>query len=283
MEMLITKANGKQEPFDEHKFRRSIRRAHIPKEYHEKVVESVKNKLYNGIPTKEIYAQVTNFFEKTYPAGACTYNLKQSIMDLGPSGYPFERYVGAMLSRRGYEVKVGTTIRGKCVSHEIDVIAEKEHEHFMVECKFHNQHGLRSDVKVPLYVWARYQDVLQNWLAQETEQEKNALHQAWVMTNTKFSTDAIQYGECVGMKLVGWNYPDEGNLQDFIESARLHPITCLSSLGLSEKQLLLERDIVIASDLEHRPEVLQELHLPQSTITQVQQELEALKNCLVPQ
>ncbi|MBI5151384.1 MAG: restriction endonuclease [Candidatus Pacebacteria bacterium] len=279
--MNILKANGQLEPFDEHKFRRSLRHAHISKEFHDQVVTSVTQSLYEGIPTREIYKHVYDFLNGNFPMGSCTYNLKQAIMELGPSGYPFERYVGKLLERQGYQVRVGQMIRGTCVAHEIDVLAEKDHEHFMVECKFHNERGLKSDVKVALYVWARYQDILQSWLAKEPEEEKEKLHQAWLVTNTKFSEDALQYGQCVGMKMVGWSYPEKGNLQELIEKTCLHPITSLSSLGTSQKQYLLSQDVVIATDLETRQDVVENLHLPSETLTALHKELEMLKTCVL--
>lgn len=277
--MTITKANGQREPFDEHKLRRSIRRAHIPHQYHDQIVENVRYALYEGISTAEIYQHVNNFFSDTYPQGTCMYNLKLAIMELGPSGYPFERYIGKLLEHQGYKTKVSTTIPGKCVTHEVDVIAEKDHEHFMIECKFHNERGLRSDVKVALYVYARYLDVLNSWVDHEPLRERNTKHQAWVITNTKFSSDAIQYGQCVGMKMIGWEYPAKNNLQEMIESAGLHPITSLSSLTQSQKQYLLEKDVVLAMDLERNEWMLQELHLPYANEQRVREELKALREC----
>lgn len=279
--MNILKANGQLEPFDEHKFRRSLRHAHIPKEFHDQVTTTVMQSLYEGIPTREIYRHVHDFFAGNYPLGACTYNLKQAIMELGPSGYPFERYVGKLLERQGYQTQVGQIIRGKCVAHEIDVLAEKDHDHFMVECKFHNEHGLKSDVKVALYVWARYQDILQSWLAKEPEEEKEKLHQAWLVTNTKFSEDALQYGQCVGMKMVGWSFPEEGSLQELIEKACLHPITSLSTLSTSQKQYVLSQDVVIATDLETRQDVVESLHLSQGETEALRKEIEILKTCVM--
>ena len=277
--MYITKANGQRELFDEHKFLNSVRRAHIAKPLRHRVLEEVQSKLYDGIPTNEIYTAVNTYLSANAPHGSCMYNLKQAIIDLGPSGYPFERYIGKLLEWQGYRTQVSTIIRGKCVSHEIDVLAEKEHEHYIIECKFHNERGLRSDVKVALYVYARYLDVLNSWLAKEPVQERDKLHQAWLITNTKFSSDAIQYGQCVGMKMVGWNYPEKGHLQDLIEKAGLHPITCLYSLSNSQKQMLLQKDIVLAAQLEKDRFAIAELHLARNEMDRLYEELEALRTC----
>ena len=95
--MYITKANGQREPFDEHKFLNSVRRAHIARPLRHRVLEEVQSKLYDGIPTNEIYTTVNTYLSSNAPHGSCMYNLKQAIMDLG-RGYPFERYIGKLWS-----------------------------------------------------------------------------------------------------------------------------------------------------------------------------------------
>ncbi|HAV15220.1 MAG TPA: ATPase [Candidatus Pacebacteria bacterium] len=272
----IIKADGRREPFDEHKLRRSLRRAHIPQKHHDAVVRQIMSSLYPGIPTREIYQHVQNFFMSAYPEGAPRYNLKQAIMELGPSGYPFERYIGALLERQGYVVQVGTVVRGTCVSHEVDVLAKKGHEHYMIECKFHNEPGLRSDVKVSLYVQARYLDILNAWKKQEPPEEQNDTHQAWLVTNTKCTADALEYAQCVGMKVLGWNYPEHGSLQDMIEESHLHPITSLTTLSQSHKQALLNKNIVMVRDLEQQQSTLNELGLTMLEAQAVRREMATL-------
>ena len=44
----------------------------------------------------------------------------------------------SILKEQGYSVKVGEIVKGKCVTHEVDVIALADHHHFMIECKYHN-------------------------------------------------------------------------------------------------------------------------------------------------
>ncbi|RZK62264.1 MAG: ATPase, partial [Pedobacter sp.] len=124
-------------------------------------------------------------------------------MELGPSGYPFEKYFAAILQHIGYSLRTGVILQGACVKHEVDVIAEKENQHEMVECKFHQQQGTFCDVKIPLYIHARFKDVEAGFT--DRSPKNNTLHQGWVVTNTRFTTDAIHYGTCAGLKLIGWN------------------------------------------------------------------------------
>ena len=47
--------------------------------------------------------------------------------------------------------------------HEVDVIAEKDNQHFMIECKFHNDSSRNCNVKIPLYTQSRFLDILKRW------------------------------------------------------------------------------------------------------------------------
>ena len=122
------------------------------------------------------------------------YRLKNAIMELGPTGYPFEHFVGAILRTQGYKVKVGVLIDGKCVQHEVDVVAEKDNKIIVVECKFHRSAGKKSDVKIPLYIRSRFNDIYDKWSADGTLGDKE--YEGWLVTNTHFTTDAEKYGKC---------------------------------------------------------------------------------------
>jgi hypothetical protein len=70
-----------------------------------------------------------------------------------------------------------------------------------------------------------------------------------LITNTNFSSTAIQYGECVHLNMVGWNYPQEKNLHHIIESLNLVPLTVLTTLTQTEKKMFLANDIVLSKQL----------------------------------
>ena len=160
-------------------------------------------------------------------------------MDLGPTGYPFEDFVAKVLDAHGYHTKVRQIVTGSCISHEIDIIAAKNGKTAMIEAKFHNNPGTRSDVHVALYTKSRFEDV----------KEKNMFDEAWVVTNTKVTGDAIDYAKCDGMKVIGWSYPDGGGLRDLIEKYHLHPVTMITTLPQALKQKLLDNHIVLCKDI----------------------------------
>ncbi len=195
-------------------------------------------------------------------------------MELGPSGYPFEKFVAEIFNRKGYKTQVGQIVKGNCVSHEVDVIAENETEHFMIECKYHNTPGRVSDVKIPLYIQSRFKDVEAAWL--KIPKFASKLHQGWVVTNTKFTTDALQYGTCIGLKLIGWNYPNGESLRSMIDTLKLYPITCLTSLTGYEKQKLLENKIVLTKELLENQTLLEDAGIKPTRIVTIMNEASLL-------
>ena len=246
-EISITKASGESEPFSSVKLERSLERAGASEAEIERILEEIGSKLYEGISTKKIYRNAFNLLKESSRPLAAKYHLKHAIMELGPSGYPFEKYIGEILRYQGYNITIGEIVQGKCVNHEVDVIAQLDHQHFMIECKYHNRPGTFSDVKIPLYIQARFKDVEAQWLKLPGHGTK--FHQGWVVTNTRFSSDAIQYGNCAGLKLLGWDYPVKGSLKNLIDALGLYPITCLTSLTKLEKQHLLDQKIVLCKEI----------------------------------
>ncbi|MBA4057210.1 MAG: ATPase, partial [Marivirga sp.] len=253
-QMAVTKASGERVPFSWKKLEHSLHRSGADESTIEVVKEKLKSHLHDGISTRKIYQHAFNILRKTSKFYAARYKLKQAIMELGPSGYPFEKFISEILKFQGFTVQVGVIVAGNCVTHEIDVVAEKDDKHFMVECKFHNQPGIKSDVKIPLYIYARFLDVEKKWKALAGHNVK--FHQGWLVTNTRFTNDAIQYGSCAGLHLLGWDYPKKGSLNELIDASGLHPITSLTTLTKTEKQQLLERKIILCKEVCQKPELI---------------------------
>lgn len=251
----IIKASGEKVPFSPEKFKESLRRSGASKEAIDAITEEVKKQLYEGMPTRKIYILAFGLLRKYSKPIAARYKLKKAIMELGPTGYPFEKFFAELLKQNGFTVSVGQIVKGHCVNHEVDVIAEKKQQLLMIECKFHQNEGNISNVKIPLYIEARFRDIEKERKKIIDEQVK--ITEVWVVTNTKFSTDAIVYGTCMGMHLVGWNFPATGSLNYLIEEAGLYPLTCLTTLTKNEKQILLDNKIVLCRDLLHKPTLLQ--------------------------
>ena len=274
----ITKASGLIVPFNKEKLKQSLLHSGANAEQVDEVVSEVMEMLVEGMSTRKIYKAAFRLLRNISRPVAARYKLKQAIMELGPSGFPFEQFVAELLKHKGYKTQVGVIVKGHCVNHEIDVIAEKEEHHFMIECKFHNRQGYVCDVKIPLYIQSRFLDVEKKWKQLDGHAEK--FHQGWVVTNTRFSEDAIQYGRCMNMNLAGWDYPKNNGLKDWINGSGLHPITCLTTLTTKEKQALLDKNIVLCKSMHHNHALLQSIGVKPPRLEKVIEECEALCEAL---
>lgn len=243
----IIKSTGEKVKFSLEKLRASLKRSGADEQIVNQILHKVRDELYQGITTKEIYNRAFALLKKNKSHFASKYKLKKAIYELGPTGFPFELFVSAILNYSGYNTEVGTILQGKCVSHEIDIIACKNSEATIIECKFHGDQGLNCNVKIPLYINSRYQDVKANW--HNTKNNDVSIVQGWVVTNTRFTQDALQYGKCCGLYLLSWDFPKNNGLKDRIDRLGLYPITVSTLLTQREKQFLLSRSIVLCREL----------------------------------
>lgn len=242
MTTLITKFDGSTEAYNEEKIRGSATRVGVPENMQSQILESIRDRLFDGITTKEIFTMIKEFLRTSgAPHLAMKYNLKQALADLGPSGYPFEKYLSLLLTEEGYQTQVNQIIAGSCVSHEVDVLAVKNNLTYFIEAKFHKNTSQRTDVRIVLYIKARYEDLKSNW--------KGGSTRPWIITNTRFSTDAIKYGECQNIALTSWGYPKGQGIADLIERTDLHPITIIEELSGDDKLRLLNSGVVTCRQL----------------------------------
>ncbi len=243
----IIKSSGEKVKFSLDKLRTSLKRTGADKQTVNQIIDKVRDELYQGISTKEIYNRAYALLKKKKSHLASKYKLKKAIYELGPTGFPFERFISDILNYSGYKTEVGKILQGQCVTHEIDVIAQKNNETTVIECKFHNEEGLNCNVKIPLYINSRYNDVKAHW--HSSSKNKSTLTKGWVVTNTRFTEAAIQYGNCVNLYLLSWDYPKNDGLKDRIDRLGLYPITVSTLLTNREKQFLLSRDVVLCRTL----------------------------------
>lgn len=267
----VIKASGETEPYDDRKFLSSLLRAGVPEDSATRVASEVRPRLRGAVDTGEIHRSAHQLLLREGARYAGRYQLKRAMLELGPSGFPFEKFLSGVLRHHGYTCTLNSIVPGRCVSHEIDLIATDPAGSAWVECKYHNHPGMKTDVKTALYCYARYLDL--------QDGPRSVPGRAfWIFTNTKFTSEALKYGECVSMKLTGWNYPPKRPLQSLIESARLYPVTCLSSLKPEQQQRLLASGTTLISELRDDPALLRGLRLAPDAVARVQAEIEALSS-----
>ncbi len=242
----VIKHSGERAIFSIEKLKNSLRKSGAEEALVNEIANNVRDELYQGISTKEIYNRAFALLKKKKKGYASKYKLKKAIYELGPTGFPFEKFIAALLFHSGYKVEVGRILQGKCVTHEVDVVAKKNNEYIVAECKFHGDEGRNCNVKIPLYIHSRYKDILNYY---ERKHDKNIPNQGWVVTNTRFTEDALDYGKCVGLYLLSWDFPKDNGIKDRIDRLGLYPVTVSTLLSQREKQFLLSRDVVLCKQL----------------------------------
>ncbi len=244
--MYVIKASGEKQEFDREKIKSTCRRAGAPEWLAEKVAKQVEKRVRNGVHTKEILKITLSLLDKEFPHVAAKYDLKRAIMRLGPAGYEFEKFVAELLSRYGYETSVHNILKGKCVSHEVDIIAKNNSDTVMIECKYHNNSGIYTGVRDVLYTKARFDDIREAY----GNSVKNSvrLTKCWVVSNTRFSSEAIKYAKCRKITVLGWDYPRQG-IKAMLERKKLYPITIIRSLSRYMQNKLFDAGVVFCIDL----------------------------------
>lgn len=255
----IIKSSGLPEKFSPIKLHNSLKHCGLSNDRSKFIVNEVTRHVKSGTSTKDIYRKAFRLVHQESPIAAAHYSLKRAILDLGPSGYAFEHFVAHYFQELGYKTEVGVTLQGKYVTHEVDVIATTPSEKIYVECKFHNTIGKKNDIKIALYVKARWDDL------KEGPEGRN-LVDFYLASNTTFTQDVIQYADGTGLKLLGVNAPKEESFTDKISRYKLYPITSLKRLKKHVKDELIKRDILTCKELLHEEDLLYKLGMRETDI-----------------
>ncbi|MDR7211898.1 ATP cone domain-containing protein [Flavobacterium piscis] len=274
--MKVIKDSGHIVPFDIEKLKLSLQKSGAAPALIKESLEQIQNQIYEGITTKEIYKLVFAFLKKASNAHAARYNLRYSLQMLGPAGFFFEKFISRLYAAEGFKTRTNITLQGKCVSHEVDVILKKDNMIWMIECKFHNTREGSSDVKVPMYILSRFNDlkVKQHTIFSNNE----TINYCIIVTNNRFTKDAENFANCSGISLLSWDYPQDNNIKNKIDKGGLYPITCLTTLSMAEKEKLLILDQIFVKDLINDSKSLHKIGLSQNRIRNVLKEASQICN-----
>lgn len=250
-DITVVKDSGGRESYEPSKVRDALRRAGLSTKSADEVIGRLEPKLYDGITTKKIYQMVYEYLDELKPEVSHRYNLKRALLEIGPAGYGFEDFTSKLLSLEGYRTEVRQIIQGKCVAHEIDVIATKGDETYLIECKYHNQAGMRCSIQTALYVYARFLDIVEGAKLGRCRE----FTKPWLATNTKFSDDVVKYAECMDIPLLGWHQPLDNGLEVRIDRTKCYPITVIP-MSTEVSGRLLARKIITVFDIPESAEKL---------------------------
>ncbi|MDD2821245.1 MAG: ATP cone domain-containing protein [Flavobacterium sp.] len=272
--MKIVKHSGDIVDFNPEKLKNSLLKSGAGKQEVETILQAIKSQIYDGISTKQIYKMAFALLKKTANSHAARYNLREAIRLLGPAGFFFEKYIARLFASEHYETVTNLTLQGKCVSHEIDVLVKKNHAIAMVECKYHVGRDAASDVKVPMYILSRFNDLKER--QHIIFDKKDSILKCWIVTNNRFTVDAIDFAKCSGLNLLSWNYPEDNNLKTKNDNRYLYPVTCLTTLSISEKEKLLILDVILVKEIIHNSDCLEKIGLSPNRIKNVLKEASEL-------
>lgn len=274
--MQVKKHSGELVPFRPDSLRYSLSRSGASPDEVDGVFERIKDKLYDGISTRELYELAFEYLKSCRDTYAARYSLKKALRDLGPEGFYFEKWVARIFQEDGYQAVTGQIIRGHAVTHEIDVVATKGQELLAIECKFRNDVDAKISVTTPMYFMSRVVDISD---IKYTFFDKTLKVSAgWLVTNAYLTTDSIKFGEYHKMNLLAWDYPREASLKARVDNNGQYPITCLTSLGVQDKARLLKAQCILVKDVVRNPKFLQMIEISNEKRKQILEEAVDLVN-----
>lgn len=262
--MKIIKHSGYKVPFDKDKLELSLKKSGASADLIKESLAEIERQMYDGITTKEIYKLAFAILKKASSGHAARYNIRLALQMLGPAGFFFEKFVARLYAAEGFKTKINLTLQGKCVSHEIDIAVMKNNMISMIECKFHGSKEGSSDVKVPMYILSRFNDLKAKKHTIFSNSE--AIDSCIIVTNNRFTKDAQDFANCSGISLLSWDYPQDNNLKNKIDKGTLYPITCLTTLSIVEKEKLLILDQILVKDVIDDPQSLYKIGLSENRV-----------------
>ncbi len=270
----IIKADGSKEVFDTGRLVSSLERSGAKSFAAERIAQTVTAMVSPGTSSKEIYSRAFALLRREARPAAARYALRRALLELGPSGHPFEDFVSHLYRTEGWQVETRKVMQGRCVFHEVDFYAshKEQNEFLAAELKYHNDPGYKTDLKVALYVKSRFDDIF----SCDPSVRSCPIDRGILITNTKFTSEAIAYAECAGVELLGWGYPVTNGLFARMSRAKVYPITTLTGLSRAEKRILIEHGTIAADEILRDRRRLDPLHLTSEQVGVLLAEVEGL-------
>lgn len=256
--MKVRKYSGELVDFDLQRLKGSLTKSGASNETVELVWEKMNKTIFDGMSTKQLYRLAFQLLKQQRNSLAARYSLKKALRDLGPTGYLFEKWVARLFEHTNHHTLTSLILEGNAVSHEVDVIAQKDNDLLLIECKFRNTVDAKVSVTNPMYFLSRFVDL--------SDKEFNFFDrpikftQAWLVTNAYLTKDAIEFANYYKLNLLSWDYPNGLSIKNRVDSAGLYPLTCLTSINTQEKDKLLSLNYMLVKDILDEPRILEHLN-----------------------
>ena len=195
MTNYVTKANGSKQLFDKEKIVSTCQRMGANSEVAIQIAQEIEENLYPDITTQQILNIIFTLMRKHKPAVKHLFDLKYGI-SLMESKPEFEVFVRVILAHSGYQVKSNTILRGLCGEHEVDALVTKDDLTYLVEAKHHSNYHAFTGLDESRIARAIMEDVTDGYASGATEIK---IDRAMIVTNTRYSEHAVNYGRCRGI------------------------------------------------------------------------------------
>lgn len=242
----IIKRNGKEELFDVTKLCGSIQMTGVSEDLAHQVCGIVSSSIDSDMSTDDIFRTTRDYLYQHDAGIAAVYALERGLSALGPAGFVFEQYVLALFNEMGYKAQTNVYAEGEAVTHETDVWAEKGNVIFIVEAKYRNDFKTKTHINQVMYADARLQDIRR----QAKKKGDTREYYMWLITNTKFTDNAMNYVKYRDFQLMGWNFPKYINIMKIVYDKKLYPVTILPSITKKALNKMLATDIILVKSLK---------------------------------
>jgi hypothetical protein len=272
--VMVTKANGSRQLFDRNKIVKTCMRMGATRRDALEVAGKMEKRLYDGISTAKILQMLFQFMRKYKPHFGQIYDLRKGL-SLMASKPEFEIFVQNLLSHNGFDVSSNRILKGKCIEHEVDGIAKKNGVTYLVEAKHHVNYHIFTGLDESRIARAVLEDVTEGY---DLGRGGLKIDKAMIITNTKYSDYATQYGVCKDILQIGWSTPANLSLQSMIEEKSLYPLSCVKGLNIDTRLRLVDSGLVLINQImeEDSLALARKTGLPLEAISKLRAKMEPI-------
>jgi hypothetical protein len=242
---FVTKADGSKQPFDREKIVQTCQRMGANFEVASQIATKIETSIHEGISTKAILQKIFDLMREQNSAVKHVFDLREGL-SLMVSKPEFEVFVRVLLLHGGFQVKPNAVLRGLCGEHEVDAIATKNGEVYIVEAKHHSTYHALTGLDESRIARAILEDLTDGYAKGITDFK---VDRAIIVTNTRYSEHALQYGSCRGILQIGWDSPEGLGIREIVGKYRLYPLSCLRGVSTETRLRLVESGIVLIKQL----------------------------------